>query len=185
MKSSVQSAPHRDGGGCPTSHASGLFQDLAEERAILLRLTDDLENAWRSEDERAGRRALIILHRALASHATIENIVFSGRRSEPREAERVAAAARARRETTHELRREVEELLGRTGGSYGGDFKTAASDLAQRLRAHLRLDETPWPLLSVLPGQEIDRAFARRARERIQALESEVAAYERAIDQYL
>ncbi|MFI5362096.1 MAG: hypothetical protein ACHQ49_09020 [Elusimicrobiota bacterium] len=164
--------------------AQELLRSLTDERAILLRLTDAVEEAWRRDDERAPRArrsALIVLHRALALHAEIEDIVFSGRPARGRAAARIAAAVGARRETIRELRGETERLLDRLGPGDGDELKPAATAFAQFLRSHLRLDETPWPLLSVHPGRFVFSVFARAAADKVRALASEVSAYERVI----
>ena len=168
--------------------SNNICLSLADEHAVLLSLADAVEAAWKREDGsavEAGRRALLILHRALERHEKIEENLFFGR-AVPRGAASVKALVKAEHREIGELRREVEELLGRAGTPGGEDLRTAALVLVRRLRAHFKTEESLLrPLFGALPGRSAGRARARRARAQVRSLERDVSGYKAVLDQYL
>lgn len=167
-----------------------VFDSLAKEHALLLRLVGRLERAASEPDGRAAaretRNILLVLFKALEAHEALEHLVFDDSPDAPPPA---AYAALAKVEAQHEslaaLRKEAAALLGSVSLEGVEPVRELALNLAKLLRRHFDDEErTLWPGFHAYARRSTLHRLSRQAAEQLKLMERDVTRYWAEVEEY-
>lgn len=147
-----------------------VFESLAKEHALLLKLIDRLERATVPETS----LLLTVLFKALDAHERLEHLVFDESPEPPTPAAyKALSKTEEQHRTLGDLRAEAEAV---PAGSE--EIRPLARRLASLLRRHFDEEERRlWPSFNAYAGRSTLHRLARQAAEQLAALEREVETY--------
>lgn len=160
-----------------------VFDSLAREHELLLRLVGRLERAAAEPDARAAvretRGILLVLLKALEAHEGLEHQIFEESPEAPSpSAYKALAGVESQHRTLAALREEASALLGGITPDGGEPIRDLALRLARLLRRHFAEEErTLWPSFNAYAGRSTLHRLSRQAREQALAMQLEVETY--------
>lgn len=168
-----------------------VFDSLAKEHALLLRLVERLERAVAVPDEREAaretRNILLVLLKALSAHEQLEHLVFDEPAEMPSAAARKAlAAVEKQHEALADLKTRAEALLGDLTPAGGREIRILARRYATLLRRHFTEEERAlWPSFHACAGRSTLHGLARKAGAQLRTMERDINRYWAEVESYL
>lgn len=168
-----------------------VFESLAREHVLLLKLVGRLERAAAERDPRGAaretRNVLLVLFKALEAHEHLEHLIFDESPEHPSSAAyKALASVEKQHQALAALREEAGALLSSITPEGGESIRNLAQRLATLLRRHFDEEERKlWPSFNAYAGRSTLHRLSRQAHEQYQAMERDVNRYWAEVESYL
>ncbi|MDD5305417.1 MAG: hemerythrin domain-containing protein [Elusimicrobia bacterium] len=168
-----------------------VFDSLAQEHALLLKLVARLERAAAETDERVAaretRNILLVLFKALEAHQRLEHMIYDESPEPPTPAAyKALASVESQHQALAALREEAAALLGSISPEGGRTIRELAPRLGQLLRRLIEDEETKlWPSFNAYAGRSTLHRLSMQAREQLKTMERDLDRYWAEVETYM